>query len=316
MKLIKWFLTLVITSFSVASLAVSTVLTDPTLEESENTTNIISGSISTEISRNTRISTENFTSVHQADGLFSTLNTRTELYFTAALTSLLSSAQKYSVLKDVQLLSTFSYRRPVSAQLDTIKQICWNPILCFGDINIGAIKPLIQKGLFSMNGYLIFRVPFSKNSFDQSLIGSLNTAVSTNYKLPILQSLHTSINSYHSISGNAHVYNTANKNNTAYNVPLNTFHQLGLQIKKPKYPVIPTLFLYGGYNFYLNYYGSVFHSVSLNSSLKWSIKKNIEIITNISWQDRVINRPDTIKKEVKVFDPDNTYVSLNGRYYF
>ena len=306
-------------AFSLESGAVAGSITDPALsaESSISSSQSLRGSIKTRITRNIRISADNFTRADRQDGLFDTLFTREDLSLSYPLALALPLVENISFFDDVDMFFVLGYQRPIYATALEIREYCWSSYICFNDINLGASKPVIQGDRLSVGSSVYLSLPFSRSSFKQSLITGIGTSFNMSYSLFSNSYFNLSTISTHSLDLNFYMYKVANINGTAYNVPLFTFNQLGFQFQYSKSAFVPALFFYGSHSFAVNYNGTPFHSVSLNMSAAWSINKKIKIVTGLNWGDRIFKPKDSSSVvDTVVFHADRTFLSAGAIYSF
>ena len=275
------------------------------------------GSITTEMSRNTRVSADQFLHPHRKDGLFDQLYFKNDLTLNVTLASYFSSFENSEFFKDINLFFILPYQRPVYASAQEINTICWGSVLCFEDINIGVSKPFFKTDRFSFKSSIYLRVPFSRASFQKSLLMGLGVSTDTSYKLLSVSHFDLSLvfRSYGDFD--YYLYQTANAHKTIYNVPLNVLVQLGFKMDYSKYSFVPALFVYGSYGFSLDYKASTFHTVRVNVSASWSVSKKMNIIAGLSWGDRILKpRYSQLAVDTAVFDPDRTFINIGANYSF
>ena len=290
----------------------SASIIDPALSFSnKDSSQSISGFFKTRISRNIRVSESNFTNLDRQDGLLD------NLYISQNLNLAYTLDSSVSFLKDTEAFFELNYRRPIYGSVEEIKRLCWNAVLCFGDTNLGLSKRILQVGNLNTESSIYLRVPFSKSAFDQSFLIGAGASLDTNYNLGFYTNFYLSVVSSHSGGWNFYFYETVNAQKTSYNVPLNIFNLLGLQLKFLKNPLLPTLFFYGSHSFALNSYNTPFHYTSLNTSASWILDKNIRIVVGLNWQDRIFKLQDTASSvSTTLFSSDHTFLSLSGSYSF
>ena len=304
--------------FSSNGVAISGFITNPALSDSDASDDrSFSGSIKTEVSRNTRVSVDQFLHPNRKDGLFDQLYFKNDLTLSASLVSYFSSLENSEFFSDINLFFILPYQRPVYASVQEIDRICWGYVVCFGDINLGASKSFFKTDHFSFKSSFYFRIPFSKVSVQQSLLMGLGVSTDVSYKLLSVTDFEWFFifNSY--LDFDYYLYQTANAHKTVYNVPLNAFGQLGFKIDYSKYSFVPVLFVYGSYGFSLDYKASTFHRVRVNISASWSVSKKINIIAGLSWGDRIL-KPKYFQSAIDtvVFDPDRTFINIGANYSF
>lgn len=275
------------------------------------------GSITTEVSRNTRVSADQFLHPHRKDGLFDQLYFKNDLTLNVALASYFSSLEDLEFFEDINLFFILPYQRPVYASAQEMNTICWGSVLCFEDINIGVSKPFFKTDRFSFESSVYLRVPFSRASFQRSLLMGLGVSTDTSYKLLSVSNFDLSFVFRSYLDFDYYLYQTANAHNTIYNVPLNMLGQLGFKIHYFKYSFVPALFVYGSYGFSLDYKASTFHKVRVNISASWSVSKKMNIIAGLSWGDRIL-KPKYYQSAIDtvVFDPDRTFINIGANYSF
>jgi len=145
----------------------------------------------------------------------------------------------------------------------------------------------------------------------------VETSLYTRYILFSGSGFHLSAFSNHLLGLSAYLYETANAIETGYNVPFNTFNQLGFSFHYSKYKFIPALYFYGGYIFALNFYGTPLHRVSLHVSASWILSKKIRAVIGLNWDDRILKPGGSYySKTTTVFHPDRTFFSLGVSYFF
>ena len=299
-------------------------ITDPALSsplewENKNQSiyKAIKGSFKTKITRNIRVSADDFFNANRQDGLFDTLYVKNDLYLGLPATSLFSFLQNISALEKMSLFAVLNYRRPLYASKREVSEICWSTVLCFGDLNIGVDNPVLITKNFQASSSLYLNIPLSKNSFDKSLLMGLGASLSTNYIMLSQTNFQLSAVSSHFVDLDWYLYETMNARGTYYNVPLNMFNQLGFKVRSFPYSYVPTLFFYGGYNFALNFKGTPFHAVSLHTSAVWTIGKNTRISAGLNWGDRILKPKGTaLVENTNLLHPDRTFFSLGGSYSF
>lgn len=304
--------------FSVGGKAVSGSITDMALSGSRASEDrSFYGSITTEMSRNTRVSADQFLHPHRKDGLFDQLYFKNDLIFNFSLASYFSSLENSEFFKNVNLFFILPYQRPVYASTQEINTICWGSVLCFEDINIGVSKPFFKTDRFSFKSSIYLRVPFSRASFQKSLLMGLGVSTDTSYKLLSVSHFDLSFVFRSYLDFDYYLYQTANAHKTIYNVPLNIIGQLGFKIHYSKYSFVPALFVYGSYGFSLDYKVSTFHKVRINISTSWSVSKKMNIIAGLSWGDRILKpRYSPLAIDTLVFDPDRTFINIGANYSF
>ena len=307
-------------AFSLESGAVAGSITDPALsstESSVSSSQSLRGSIKTRITRNIRISADSFARADRQNGLFDTLFTKEDLNLSYPLALALPLVENSSFFDDVDAFFVLGYQRPLYATDLEIKEYCWSSYICFNDINLGVSKPVIQAGRFSAGSSVYLSLPFSRSSFKQSFLTGVGASLNTSYSLLSNSYFNLSTISTHSLDLNFYIYEMANVNGTAYNIPFTTFNQLGFQFQYLKSAFIPALFFYSSHNFAVNYNSTPFHSVSLNMSAAWSINKKIKIVAGLNWGDRVLKPKDSsLAVDTVVFNADQTYLSFAASYSF
>ena len=305
-------------AFSLESGAVAGSITDPALSSSDiSSSQSLRGSIKTRITRNIRISADNFTRADRQNGLFDTLFTKEDLSLSYSLALALPLVENISFFDDVDTFFVLGYQRPIYATVQEIREYCWSSYICFNDINLGVSKPVIQAGRFSAGSSVYLSLPFSRSSFNQSFLTGLGASFNTSYGLFSNSDFNLSTISTHSLDLSFYIYEMANAQKTGYNVPFATFNQLGFQVRYSKYAFIPALFFYGSHNFAVNYNGTPFHSVSLNMSAAWSINKKIKIVAGLNWGDRILKpKNSALVVDTVVFHADRTFLSFGASYSF
>ena len=299
-------------------------ITDPSLSsplewknKNQSIYKAIKGSFKTKITRNIRISADNFLKANRQDGLFDTLYVKNDLYLGLPVTSLFSFLQSISALEKMSLFAVLSYRRPLYASKREISEICWSAVLCFGDLNIGVDTPVLITKSFQASSSFYLNIPSSKNSFDKSLLMGVGASLSMNYIMLSQVNFQLSAISSHFVDLDWYLYEAMNAQSTYYNVPLNVFNQLGFKLHYSAYSYVPALFVYGGYNFALNFKGTPFHAVSLHTSAVWTIGKNTRISAGLNWGDRILKPKGTaLVEKTNLLHPDHTFFSLGGSYSF
>ena len=316
----QYFILCFLIVFSMEGRAISGSITDPALfssESSESSSQYLHGSIKTTLTRNIRISSDNFPQADRQNGLFDTLYTKQDLSFNYPLVLSFSFLENSSFFDNTYMFFVLSYQRPIYATAQEIKQFCWSSYICFNDINLGVSKPVFQADRFTAESSIYLSLPFSRSSFNQSFLMGLGASLSTSYILFSNSQFSLSSLSNHFVDLNFYIYETVNARGIGYNVPFTTYNQLGLRIHYSKYAFIPVLFLYGSHNFALDYNGTPFHAVSLNMSAAWSVSKQVKIVAGLNWGDRVLKPQDSSSAvNTIMFHADRTFLTLGGSYSF
>lgn len=317
MNTLRVLIVLSLSFFSLQSGAISGSIVDPALSSSDvSSSRLLRGSIKTKLTRNIRISADNFTKADQKDGLFDSLYTKEDLSLSYPIALAFPFLDNSSFFDNVDMFFVLSYQRPLYATDQEIKEFCWRSYICFNDINLGVSKS-IRVGHFITESSVYLSLPFSKSAFNQSLITGLGASVSTGYSLFSSSYFSLSTISSHFLDLSFYIYETANINGTAYNVPFSTFNQFGFQINYLKSALVPTLFFYGSYKFAVNYNSTPFHFIGLNMSAGWSINKKVKIVAGLNWGDRVLKpKGSALAVDTVVFNPDRTFLSLGASYSF
>ncbi len=274
--------------------------------------------LKTKISRNIRFDKKHFLDLNWNENLLDTLYIQNDLVLTRALASTVPFLKELPFFDDVGLFFVAGYKRLIYTDEQTIKQSCWNLVICFSDIHLGIFKPAIQTNRFYSEYNLSFKLPVSKHSVMNSFLTGIEVALDTTYKVLFHPLVQLRLVSSHNVDFNIYLYQTSNKNGLYYNVPITTNHQTGVRISYPKKnPFVPDLFLSGNYQFAINFNGTPFHRVSLDTSSIWSIGEKINIVASIQWSDYILHAQNTaLPTHTKVFNPDKTFVSLAANYLF
>ena len=319
--LLKYFIFCVFVIFSGKSIAISGSITDPALSSSIDgvtSTQSIRGSIKTQITRDS-ITFNNFDeliSSDQEDSLVNGWYVTYDFSLSSPVTSVFSFLDQSSFFSDVDSFFILNYQRPFYAAAQKIQLVCWNSYICFGDINLGMSKPLVQTDRFQSQSSIYLSIPFSKKAFNTSFLTGLGASLNMSYQMLANSYFHLSAISMHFIDLRLYLYETDSHEAPIYNVPFTTFHQFGFQMNYPKKSSwIPRLFLYGKYDFSLNFKGTPFHYISLSASLSWSVSKKVTLVAGLNWGDHLLkSEADAINTDI--FHPDRTFISLGGSYSF
>ena len=319
---LKYFVFCALVIFSVESRAISGSITDPALSSSVDdvvNTQSIRGSIKTKITRdNITVSNnfDDFVNDNQADNLFNGLYVTYDFSLSYPLASTFSFLEQSSFFENVSSFFILNYQRPVYADAQKIQVVCWNSYICFGDINLGISKPIVQTEHFKSQSSIYLSIPFSKRAFDTSFLAGLGASFDTSYKLLSNSYFHLSAISTHFVDLRFYLYETDSPKTPTYNVPFTTFHQFGFQLNySKKSPFIPVLFFYGKYNFSVNFKGTSFHHIGLSSSLSWAVSKKVTMVASLNWGDHALKSQEEALDTV-AFHPDRTFISLGGSYSF
>ena len=319
----KLFFYICLTIYTVTSYSAASSIPDLSLSiyqtKNKSTASLFSqNALKTKISRNIRFDKEHFLDPSWNENFLDTLYIQNDLVLTRALVNTAPFFKELPFAENVGLFFVAGYKRLIYTDEQTIKQSCWNLIICFSDIHLGMFTPAITTDHFYSEYTISFKLPVSKRSVMDSFIMGVEIALDTSYKLLFHSMLQLRLVSSHSLDLNAYVYQTSNKNNLHYNVPLITNHQLGTRISYPKKSAfVPDLFLSSNYQFAINFNGTPFHQLSLNTSSIWSISKKMNIVASIQWSDYVLQAQNTaLTPHTKIFNPDKTFISLGANYIF
>lgn len=320
--LLHYFIFCILIIFSSEGKAISGSITDPALSSSVDdvvNTQSIRGSIKTKITRdNITFSNDfdEFVSSDQKDSLINGWYVTYDLNLSYPVASAFSFLDQSSFFEDVDSFFVLNYQRPLYADAQKIQAVCWNTYICFGDVNLGISKPVVQTGRFKSRSSIYLSIPFSKRAFDTSFLAGLGASFDTIYKLLSNSYFHLSTISTHFVDLRFYLYETDSPKAPNYNVPFTTFHQFGFQINYPKKSsFIPRLFFYGKYDFSINFKGTPFHHISLSGSLSWSVSKKVTLVAGLNWGDHVLKSQSEAMDTV-IFHPDRTFISLGGSYSF
>ncbi len=271
----------------------------------------IHGTIKTRFTRNLRVSGDNFLNSYYSNGWADTL------YFDSDI-SLYYSLDRVSPsfrFNPVQVFASFSYTRPVYSSKQSIKESCWNPVLCFGDLHLGFSKPIKKTGIFSSEASLYFVIPISSSSYKSSLMTGIGSSLVNFYGFFSRLGLRLSLISNHSLQLDWHRYKTANKLGTDYNNFLNIFNQLGVRLSYFEWPLVPDVFFYGSYRFLVNRIGTLFHVAYLGASTGWKLSQKMRLTFSLNWGDHLL-RSHSMAQKIGVFSPDRTFLGLGASYAF
>ena len=310
------FIYLSLITLSIEGVAVTGSITNPALSEESVDLESFYGSIKTEFTRNTRISADQFIHPNRKDGLFDKLYLRNDLILSAPLTTYFSALENSDFFNNINTVFILNYQRPLYASVQEVNSICWGSVMCFGDIDLGFSKPVLKTNRAFLESSFYLVIPFSRASFDQSLLMGLRASLEGRYKLLSRSHFSLSFISSGYLDFDYYIYETANADKTVYNIPLNTFGQVGLKMLYSKYSFVPVLFFYSSYSFALDFKGSPYHRLSLNMSAAWSVNKKINIIAGISWGDRILKPKNSYAIDTVVFDPDRTFMNVGASYSF
>ena len=311
----------VTTVFCLNGTALSGSIVDPALsavvEEQPLASQALSGSFKTKLIRSIRVSERGFLRTDRQDGFFDTLYIKNDLRLHYPTARAFPFLENSSFFENSALFFIFNYQRPMYASRQEIQRVCWNEILCFGNVSMGVSKPVIDNDRFTTSASLYVNVPVSKSAFDESLLAGAGASLTTQYKLFSLGGVNVSSVSDHYLDLDMYLYETATADQTRYNVPLNVFNQLGFSVRYSRYSFVPLLFMYGGYNFALNFKRTPFHTVSLHTSASWFVGKNIRVVVGLNWRDRILKPLNSAEvADTQIFHPDRTFFSLGGSYSF
>lgn len=287
--------------------------------KSKSTSSLFSqNALKTKISRNIRFDKEHFLDPNWNENFLDSLFIQNDLVLTRALINTVPFLKELPFAENIGLFFVAGYKRLVYTDEQTIKQSCWNMVICFSDIHLGMFKPAITTDHFYSEYTLSFKLPVSKHSVMDSFILGVEAALDTSYKLLFHPMLRLRLVSSHSLDLNAYVYQTSNKNGLHYNVPFITNHQIGMRISYPKKNVfMPDLFLSSNYQFAINFNGTPFYRMSLNTSGIWSISQKMNIVASIQWSDYILQAQNTaLPPHTQIFNPDKTFLSLGANYTF
>ena len=308
--------------FPLARAEISGSITNPALltePKSDDPSSLINGYFITEFTRNIRVSKDQFLSANRQGGLFDSLYMENDFKLSHSLDFYFSDLENASLFNNISAVFVLSYKRLIYATAQEIQETCWHSVLCFSDIKLGVSKFfLAYEGQLTFNPSIYFHIPFSKSSFDKSLILGVGAGLSTTYKLLSAKSdFHLSVGTRHSVTRDFYRYKTANVREVDYNVPWNVFNQLGLEMGYLRYSFIPALFFYGNYRFAINFKDTPFHSFSLNTSAVWTLSKRISLMASLHWGDRILKPKDSaLVPSTQFFHPDRTFFSVGFRYSF
>ena len=239
-------------------------LSDPELAistqyEEEIKAPAISGFNKIKLGRSMRISTEDFTNPDREHGLLDTLYIRYDFSLNYPTQSLLTFLQNSAFFDNTSLYFILDYKRPLYASPQEIRDICHGSHICLGDLSVGLSKAIIRENRLAGDSSFSLSFPTSKQAGYNSFLLGLSVDLSTRYRAFSYKSFHLSLISYHLLNFDWYLYDTADQNGTKYNVPLNALNQLGVQLQYSTSPFIPLLYIYGAYNFALNFKSSTFH---------------------------------------------------------
>ena len=293
------------------SLSVSQTEEDQDFRISQNT-------FKTKLSRNIRFNKEHFLDINWNENFLDTLFIQNDLVLTRTVADGVPILKKFSYFRDINAFFALGYKRMLYTNEQTIKESCWNQIICLSDMHLGFFKPFIKTNRFYSEKSLSFKLPVSKRSIKDSFLLGIEAALDTTYELLLHPLIHLDIFSSHNIDLNFYVYQTSHKNRDYYNIPLASSHQVGIHISTPnKFPLMPALFLSSNYQFAINFNGTPFHLVSLDASSIWSVEKKINLVASIQWSDYVLqNQHSALPVHTQIFNPDKTFVSLGFSYIF
>lgn len=308
------------------SFGITGSITDPgfSLKEkqkkpSESLLGPVKGSFKTRLSRNLIISEDNFWSPFRRDGLFDTLSVKSDLSLRYALAETFSSLNDSRFFDELDLFFVLSYRRPVYADFQEIKQYCLKSYLCFGDVNLGFSLPLSLKDSPFKGQYALYlSLPYlSKSFFKQKKLFGIGSSLSTEYPLFSKEKVQLSGISSHILNISAHSSKWGDNQQTFYNELLSLFNQLGLRFDYSKNPLVPLVLAYASHLFYLNLNGTPFHRLSLGFSSVWSVSRALRFVVSLNWGDEVL-KPEGSADAVKtrLFNPNSTFINGGFSYSF
>ncbi len=315
------FLLFLLYFFPLARAEISGSITNPALltEPKSDDPSFFNGYFVTEFTRNIRVSKDKFLSANRQGGLFDSLYMKNDFTLSHPLDLYFSNIKNTSLFNNISAVFVLSYKRLIYATAQEIQKTCWHSVLCFSDIKLGVSKSfLAYEGRLTFKPSIYFHIPFSKSSFDSSLILGLGAGLSATYKLlPAESDFHLSVRTRHSVTRDFYRYKTANVREIDYNVPWNVFNQLGVEVGYLKYSFIPVLFFYGDYRFAINFKNTPFYFFSLNTSAVWTVFKRISIMASLHWGDRILKPKDSaLVPSTQIFHPDRTFFSMGFRYSF
>ncbi len=302
--------------FPFAGKAVLGVITDPALldESGDSSPKPLTGYFAVEFTRDIRVSEEQFLSVGRQGGLFDSLYVKSDFKLSHSLDVYFESSP---LLGNMEAVFIVSYKRLIYATAQEIQETCWHSVLCFNDIQFGALKTLSVTDRLYFEPSVYFHIPFSKLSFDKSLIGGVAVGLNTSYAVLSKPDLRFAVVSRHFVKKDFYLYETADIKGEGYNVPWMVFNQLGFSINYSKYFFIPALFFYGDYHFFLNFKNTPFHVVSLSASAVYTVHKKFRFMAGLHWRDRILRpKHSGLVSDVTVFHPDQTFFSVGLTYLF
>ena len=300
--------------FSWLGYSVSGSIVDPALSYSSESfdSQSVYGFIRTEITRNIRISSDDFLSTDRQDGLFDGLYWKNDFSLSYSLDSYVDGS---SFFNNMDIFFVLNYQRPMYASIQEIRDVCWGSVLCFGDVSMGISKYVLQTDRMFVESSVSLRVPVSKSSFYKSFLTGITTSFDTRYILFSKSDFRLFALSNHLLDLSVYFYETVNAIGTGYNVPFNTLNQLGLSFHYSRYKFIPALYLYGSYGFALNFYGTPLHVVSLHVSASWVLSEKVRAVVGLNWRDRILKPISShFTKTTTVFHADRTFFSLGVSY--
>ena len=306
--------------FPPAGKAVLGVITDPSLfaESEDFPSKLWAGYWAVEFTRDIRVSEEQFLSSNQQGGIFDSLYMKSDFKLGYSLD--FSFLQNSPLFSNMEVVFIVSYKRLLYATVEEIQKTCWHSVLCFSDMQWGVLKSFFITDRLLLEPSFYVHIPFSKSSFDKSLVSGVTVGLNTAYKVWSQSDGgggRFSIVSRHFINRDFYLYETADIKGEGYNVPYVIFNQLGFSIDYSKYFLVPTLFFYGDYRFFINFKNTPFHFVSLSASAVYTVHKKFQLMLGLHWRDRILKpKHSALVSEVSLFHPDQTFLSVGVTYFF